>query len=106
MTKRNEDGTPHPLRWTPGPWCEGMPHKLKFSDTEVASIYSTHCTYPLADVVVYTGRENLYNIFLMKTAPELYDILEEILENAVVNGFYREKAEKIMAKARGEVDKQ
>lgn len=32
--------------------------------------------------------------------PELRDILIEILDNAVVNGVYREKAEKILKKAR------
>ena len=39
---------------------------------------------------------------LIAAVPELRDILIEILDNAVVNGVYREKAERILKKARGE----
>lgn len=43
-----------------------------------------------------------YNAAIMAKGPALYAILAEILDNAVINYVYREKAEKVMAKARGE----
>lgn len=44
----------------------------------------------------------IHNATIMAKAPELYAMLREILDNAVINYVYREKAERIMAEARGD----
>lgn len=42
--------------------------------------------------------------WLTKTNKKLVKILEEIIENAVVNGIYRNKAIKIVKEAKGELN--
>ena len=56
------------------------------------------------NIICLWGRseETIKRANLIAALPELCDILIEILGNAVVNGVYREKAEKVLEKARGE----
>lgn len=52
-------------------------------------------------IICLWGRseETIKRAALIAALPEMRDILIEILDNAVVNGVYREKAEKILKKA-------
>ncbi len=88
MTKRNEDGTPHPLRWTQGKWKAGL----------LGGAYAIFDERGYIKAMVLKK----YDAIIMAKSSALYEILQEILDNAVVNYVYREKAEKVMAKARGE----
>lgn len=86
--------TPHPLRWTPGKW------ELKWD--EGADLYYIEAEDGQL-LAASVGAKNVkFNMTIMAKGPELYAMLREILDNAVVNYVYREKAEKVMAKARGE----
>lgn len=108
MTKRNEDGKSHPLRWTPGKWEAGKnPAMATILDgCEGKPIYVGDWQIGWANIEDKNGNVDIegaiHNASIMSAAPELYAILQEILDNAVINYVYREKAEKIMAKARGE----
>ena len=95
-----KDAKPHPLLWTPGPWK--VVEEQHFNRDTIwkisiePQIFYTYC------LTKKTHERVLHDYSLISAAPELYEILAEILDNAVVNYVYREKAERIMAKARGE----
>jgi hypothetical protein len=81
---------PHAAQFTPGPWFQDEQNPLHIVDAQGTVIASTQLKP---------------NAHLVATAPELYEVLTELLNIAEVfktaNQFTLLKAHKVLAKARG-----
>jgi len=80
----------HAAQFTPGPWFQDEQNPLHIVDAQGTLIASTQFKP---------------NAHLLATAPELYEVLTELLKitdvSKTVNQFTLLKAHKVLAKARG-----
>lgn len=93
-------------RSTPGPWIinpefEVEDYPFPGCKKQVLHIFSSdrHIYKSLVCSIEGPQTRRYKDAALIAALPEMRDVLIEILDNAVVNGVYREKAEKILKKA-------
>jgi hypothetical protein len=92
----------HTARFTPGPWFQDEQNPFHIVDAQGTLIASTqfNAEQPSA------SREQIWaNTCLVATAPELYEVLTELLKMGesykTANQFTLLKAHKVLARARG-----
>jgi hypothetical protein len=92
----------HAARFTPGPWHQDEQNPFQIVDAEGTLIASTQFDSDRRPA----SREEIWaNTCLVATAPELYEVLTELLNMAATyktaNQFTLLKAHKVLARARG-----
>ena len=83
-------------KFTPGPW------RYRPDYEDVTDQYES----PIADLVGISYAECGPNGYLIAAAPELYKCLQSILADCIIRDYYRGPAEALLAKARGEEEKE
>lgn len=94
-------------KFTPAPWIYQDGDNFEKEAVITTEGRLDNCIVPICELDVYfdgdIGIEQAANVVLIATAPEMYAMLDKILNSAQPASDFYEEADALLAKARGEV---